>query len=346
MFTFHRHRRSPAALKRLRRRFDFTLLLAAFALGVTAAIAPGGAAAVTGEASGSSECRLPQGILSPRDLPAGSSVVECDAVGRVISVDGVALTIPEPGLGVSMNGLAARGGPQHFQLEVSGDGVISYPETSSPGHGEESDAPSPAADPSACNDKAYTLLSWSAYPSYEWHIGDGAMPGALSRTAAQKAFKDAINNITGSYNNCGLADEVSVGHTYKGTTTYESDFTADGGGCAERDKVGTWDAGNMPSRTVAAACIWYFSGGGSMGQVVESDVRFNTDHEFTNNPNGACVDKFDIRAIGTHEAGHIYGLDHVGDGHSNLTMHTYSFSCSTKARTLGKGDVLGLRKRY
>ncbi|WP_224058277.1 peptidase M10 [Streptomyces kanamyceticus] len=265
----------------------------------------------------------------------------------MVRSEGVELTIPEPGMGVSFEGVSALGtDPQHFQLEVSTDGVIRYPEPRAPEGGVESNNPAPAADPDACDDGANAWLDWSAYPTYKWYIGDGGMPGALSRSAAQKAFADAINNITASYNDCGLSDEVSVGHDYAGTTTYESDMTATG--CAERDKVGTWDAGDLAVGTLAATCAWYFTGGGSFGQLEEADVRYNTkDYDFTNDPvAGPCTNKYDIRSVGTHEAGHVYGMAHVGNGHSNLTMYTNSFLCNTKARTLGKGDVLGLRKHY
>ncbi|MGW1764472.1 matrixin family metalloprotease [Streptomyces sp. NPDC002073] len=54
----------------------------------------------------------------------------------------------------------------------------------------------------------------------------------------------------------------------------------------------------------------------------------------------------DIRSVGTHEAGHVFGMGHVGSGHNNLTMYTNSYTCSTRARTLGKGDILGLRSIY
>ncbi|GLF95167.1 matrixin family metalloprotease [Streptomyces yaizuensis] len=79
----------------------------------------------------------------------------------------------------------------------------------------------------------------------------------------------------------------------------------------------------------------------------EADVRYNTaDSLFTDRPTGSCRNRYDIRSVGTHEAGHVFGLGHVGAGHENLTMYTNSFLCTTKARTLGKGDVLALRSIY
>lgn len=79
----------------------------------------------------------------------------------------------------------------------------------------------------------------------------------------------------------------------------------------------------------------------------EADVRYDTtDFGFTNSPTCSCSNKYDIRSVGTYEAGHVFGMGHVGAGHENLTMYINSFKCSTKARTLGKGDVLGLRSIY
>lgn len=79
----------------------------------------------------------------------------------------------------------------------------------------------------------------------------------------------------------------------------------------------------------------------------EADVRFNTyDHDFTDKPTSSCSNKFDIRSVGTHEAGHVFGLKDIAGAHDNLTMYESSIRCSTRARTLGKGDVLGLRSIY
>ncbi|MFF4257586.1 hypothetical protein ACFY1L_41010 [Streptomyces sp. NPDC001663] len=76
----------------------------------------------------------------------------------------------------------------------------------------------------------------------------------------------------------------------------------------------------------------------------KADVRFNThDFDFTNKPTASCSNKCDIRSVGTHEAGQVFGLKDIHGAHDNLTMYGNSILCSTRARTLGKGDVLGLR---
>ncbi|WLQ43178.1 hypothetical protein P8A22_26585 [Streptomyces laculatispora] len=79
----------------------------------------------------------------------------------------------------------------------------------------------------------------------------------------------------------------------------------------------------------------------------EADVRYNTtDYDFTNKVTSSCWNKFDIRSVGTHEAGHVFGLKDIAGAHNNLTMYEGSNRCLTGARTPGKGDVLGLRSIY
>ncbi|MGX5182346.1 matrixin family metalloprotease [Streptomyces avermitilis] len=60
----------------------------------------------------------------------------------------------------------------------------------------------------------------------------------------------------------------------------------------------------------------------------------------------SCSNKYDIRSVGTHEAGHIFGLKDLGSGHDNLTMYQASDPCTKKYRSLGRDDVLGLRSIY
>lgn len=116
------------------------------------------------------------------------------------------------------------------------------------------------------------------------------MPGGLLRTDAKWAFYDAIDNIT------------------------------------DRDGLSTWDAGDFKSGVVATTCLL-----GVKNDLREADVCFNThDFDFTNKPTRSCSNKYDIRSVGTHEVGHVFGLEHVGSGHENLTMHTTAFNVRRK----------------
>ncbi|MEU2875691.1 matrixin family metalloprotease [Streptomyces sp. NPDC007070] len=334
--------------------------------------------------AGAKVCRLDEGVLTVDDLPAGSSVIECGAVGRVVAYDGTGVTVPEPGTAVSVDALATDGSTHGFTLEVAADGVVSYgladaaadsstagsdvsDVLSSPartaddlsqepdgadadaadnGAGTEVASVEAASSPSACGDGAYKTDDRKEYGTYNWYIGDGGMPGALSRTDAKWAFYDAIDNITDSYNDCGYGDSVGAKANFLSETSYEADINSSSQ-CTARDGLSTWDAGDLKSGVVATTCSWTWPMPGVKNDLREADVRFNThDYDFTNKPTSSCSNKYDIRSVGTHEAGHVFGLGHVGSGHENLTMYTNSFLCSTKARTLGKGDVLALRSIY
>ena len=53
----------------------------------------------------------------------------------------------------------------------------------------------------------------------------------------------------------------------------------------------------------------------------------------------------DFQAVATHESGHSIGLDHANSS-SALTMYYAIAAGATQARTLARGDVLGMRTRY
>lgn len=288
-------------------------------------------------------CGLPAtGELSVRQIPVGLSAVECGLVGRVVTEGGVGVTIPEPGTAVGVEALRADGRPAGLQVEVAPDGRISFPVGA-----ESTSSVAAASSPSACSDDAYSTNDLKEYGTYDWYIGDGGMPAGLSRSDAQAAFAASIQNITRSDNNCGYSDTVDASASYQGTTTYESDMSSSGT-CTDRDEKSTWDAGDLDWGTVAQACWWAVPMPGMKNDLLEADVRFNTnDYNFTDNPGAAsCNNQYDVRSVGTHEAGHVFGMGHVGSGHSELTMYTDSFTCTAKARSLGKGDVLGLRSIY
>ncbi|MFH9428066.1 matrixin family metalloprotease [Streptomyces sp. NPDC017615] len=353
----------------------------AFALAASLSAVADSAHAGTG---GADVCELDEGELTVSDLPAGSSVIKCDAVGRVVTYDGTGVTVPEPGTAVSVDALITDSSTHGFTLEVASDGIVSYdlidasadtsttgsdvPDTlsnpaqtagdlSQESDGTATDASDASADAEvadvdaasstgACSDGAYTTADRKEYGTYNWYIGDGGMPGGLSRTDAKWAFYDAIDNITDSYNNCGYSDSVGAKTNFLSETSYEADVNTSSQ-CTDRDGLSTWDAGDLKSGVVATTCSWTWPMPGVKNDLREADVRFNThDYDFTNKPTSSCSNKYDIRSVGTHEAGHVFGLGHVGSGHENLTMYTNSFVCSTKARTLGKGDVLGLRGIY
>ncbi|MGB7448357.1 MAG: hypothetical protein WA892_04430 [Ornithinimicrobium sp.] len=290
-------------------------------------------------------CELPAGSLTAKDLPPGASVLDCDAVGRVLRVDGAGVVIPEPGIAVGTEALSDDGTATALQVQVTEDGTISYPKVQTVDEAPRRST-ALAAPAGACSDAAYTTNDLKEYGVYNWYIGDGPMPAGLSRRNARIAFSDAIDNITGSFNDCGYDDRVEARARYRGATGNEANISTTGV-CTWRDRKSTWDAGNLAGGTVAQACWWSLPSPGVKNDLIEADVRYNrTDFNFTNNPGSRCANRYDVRSVGTHEAGHIFGMGHVGLGHRNLTMYVQSLTCTTRARTLGRGDVRGLRSLY
>ncbi|WP_234360452.1 matrixin family metalloprotease [Streptomyces sp. DSM 15324] len=318
-------------------------------------------------------CVLAPGELTVDDLPAGSSATRCGAVGRLVTHGGAGLTVPEPGTEVSVDSLTADGSSRGFTLAVAADGTVSYgyddgEDGGTGGHpadgeGDRSHAgarhrPSPkgarpprltgsrADAPAPCADTAYSVADRKEYGTYEWFIGDGPQPGDLPRRQVRQAFEDGITAIIRGRNACGLADTISARARFLAATGHEAGIDQMAR-CTFRDGMNVWDAGDLSSDSVATTCSWSRPVSRGPDRLIEADVRFNIhDYTFTDDPTEACEDAYDIRSVATHEAGHVFGLGHVGQGHENLTMFPSSFSCSTTARTLGKGDVLGLRSIY
>ncbi|WP_229870299.1 matrixin family metalloprotease [Streptomyces longisporoflavus] len=292
------------------------------------------------------------GELTVAQVPTGTLTRDCDLTGRTVVHDGMGVAIPARGETVRIEAVGARDAGAHgFSLGVTEQGAVFYELDSPEGVGgaagtkKQADGNARAAAPAACSDNLLLPWDWEDFDYYEWYIGDGGMPGGLSKANAITAFKDAINNITGGYNDCGIADTIDAGHRYKGATTYEADIGSDGY-CTPRDKQSTWDAGNLEAGTLAATCGWTTNRGGS-DDLIEADVRYNTtDFNFTNNPTSSCTSHYDLRAVGTHEAGHVFGLDHAPAGHDNLTMTPSIGACDKSLRTLGKGDMRTLEAIY
>ncbi|KRC95322.1 MULTISPECIES: matrixin family metalloprotease [unclassified Streptomyces] len=312
--------------------------ITAFLLAVTLA------ALCVGQAPRTPACSLARGELTVEDLPAGSSVLDCPAVGRVVTHDGAGLAVPGPGTTVSVDALTADGSAHGFTLTVAADGTVSYSYEAARTEavrGGRADAPAP------CADTAYATAGRKEYGTYEWFLGDGHLPGGISRAEARQAFEEAVATITASRNDCGLDDRVAARARYLSTTSSKADIDRESR-CMRPDGLSVWDTGDLGGDAVATTCSWSRPApGGGPEELLEADVRFNThDYAFTDDPSGACTRAYDLRSVATHEAGHVFGLAHSGPGHENLTMFASSFACSTSARTLGKGDVLGLRSLY
>jgi hypothetical protein len=175
-----------------------------------------------------------------------------------------------------------------------------------------------------------------------WRFLASSTPSALSQSSAASAFKSAANRITGAYNDCGLADNVSATHAYLGSTSTAIGVT-NTGSCGTSDKVNVVGFGTLPSGYLGMTCWRTMS-----STVFEADLKLNKAyyHWYTSKPS-SCSAKWSVTAAATHEFGHLYGLAHVSETyHPSLTMSPIIKACQASEATLGLGDVRGLNSLY
>ncbi len=107
---------------------------------------------------------------------------------------------------------------------------------------------------------------------------------------------------------------------------------------------------------IAGTWIWYYdkdnSGTMTLGDTVkETDIVFNLGSiKWGIDPDGegpTTIKNYDVRNIGTHEAGHVVGLDDIyNDKYSELTMYGYGRKGETKKISLQIGDTDGTIALY
>ena len=105
--------------------------------------------------------------------------------------------------------------------------------------------------------------------------------------------------------------------------------------------------GTLSQGVLAVCYTWYYS---YSGAIVEFGIVFNTLYSWGIDPDGeggTTINAYDIQNIGTHEAGHTLCLgDLYSSAARELTMYGYGARGETKKRSLGYGDIHGVRYIY
>ena len=193
-----------------------------------------------------------------------------------------------------------------------------------------------SVSPAPCQDVTFNLLGGRWTRTYEWSFKRSSTPAGLDKTSATNTLVKAFSNVTNGHNDCGMDDRISATHSYLGTTSRSPN-------CRQRDNHNVVGFGRMDMGVLAVTCFWI-----NGGRIVEADMRINNRESWALAMAGCGGDMPMLEATIVHEAGHVFGLDHVGERrHGRLTMSPFiDGPCQNNEATLGRGDVLGLRQLY
>lgn len=172
-------------------------------------------------------------------------------------------------------------------------------------------------------------LAWSSPASIGIVInsdGSDDIPDGSHETALRDAIQ-AWNGVPGS--DLNLSEDTA--DLQQARTDWETDslhlILFD-----ETNDSGFFGGG---SGIVAITPVWFFTN----GQIIDADVLFNGS-EFTFTTSGE-VGSFDVGDVGTHELGHLLGLDH--SGWAGGTMYPYVDQGVVLQRSLSSDEVCGAR---
>lgn len=272
----------------------------------------------------------------------------CDFTGKILTDHGVGALVPDPGNGVYAEGHekgADLGVGQEFAIEVATNGTITLRFLGDDSLSLGGIVPRASAVPSACSDTAKTLEGFKEKSTLHWRLNKGTIPGDKAhRDAVAEAIKRGAGNVHSIANNCGIGgSDIAIHLNYDGLSGKRANMDSNGN-CGQVNDLNVADFGSLP--VSARTCSWYAIQDGR-DKLVASDVRFDKGESFTMSPGDpGCSNKLDIEGVATHEFGHAFGLAHVSTEHQNLTMTARLPVCSSGPRTLGLGDIRGLRALY
>lgn len=290
------------------------------------------------------------GVLEPEALMSVPDVIECDLVGVPVQAPDVDLTVDIPPVGGTISMFALTNDPTlsddqtSLTIEVEPDGDLLLP-ASDPSR-SESTSSAAAADP--CLDTSYVLLDRGPMREAEtFKINKSSIPNTLNTANAVSAIEQGMRNWPQVNNDCSQTDDVNATVQYGGDTSEGTSTDPVVSGCnfssGAYDESSVVGFGTLPAGVYGRTCRYY----PPLGTIVAGDIRLNNSLNWTTSP-GSCTNAYDVESVVTHEAGHWWGLAHVGEV-NRLTMTAgvdSTFPCTLWMRTLGLGDVFGIRDLY
>lgn len=296
---------------------------------------------------------LPVGVIDLAQAPLTISQDECDLQRRIVTLNGLSLAVPQPGLGsggwaaypdaperslvlnVDPDGLvhvnspgAAASTSVPFDVSVTGSAPISAGDDTFNGSAPDILDPtvtsgSNSASPSKCNDTARSLHPgnprWgNGSPLFSYNPTN--QPSGRTTAQYRTAILAAEVNLTRGDNTCGWSIDPNGYARLSATAgTRAPRVYANSTDCPSGDSTNDIGWVNAPTQSWAAiTCVSYYT---ATSQMKSTDIGINRTKSFwVANGFTGCSERLDLEALMTHEFGHAWGLDHV----SEPTMATWS----------------------
>lgn len=188
-----------------------------------------------------------------------------------------------------------------------------------------------AAAPSWCGSVGQFRTHPGRWPNakYSWTYNSRTQPDSGALDAIFLGFKFITDNASA----CSSSYPTAATHSYRGSTTRYTWGTQDNG------NVVGWAGFGLDTLALA---YWWTDGSVKL----EADVAFN--NRITNwstSPAGTVPsNRYDVISVATHEAGHVFGLEHV-DSLPKQVMYP-SFATGENRRVKRMGDLGGMWAMY
>lgn len=265
---------------------------------------------------------------------------------EIVLPDGRRAAAPDPGWSVTGSATTVEGatpvpditirraedGQVMLAVGEEGQDATVYGDTSLEVSADTTSAVTPLSTNPKCNNYSYNKGPTKWLSTFNWRLKSG--------TSIPQATIDAgINAMAVGTGTCSnVANSATA--SYVGTTTSSATINSSNI-CTPTNMLNVIDMGPLPSNILAATCRYENS-----SEISYATVRFNSSKTwYSGSVTGCSGSKYDAQGVAAHEAGHVFGLNHVAASTLQV-MKPASATCEVSQRLLGPGDLAGMKAIY